>query len=459
MIDGYDLFANYVDIPPRSRLYRLTPEGRGTCRQESLLSYLHRLARAHNLAPIDLVTHCIVPECNIKSAQSASSFSRLYVRTSNGYAKYAQELARTLTALTLADNLEDGTFLHWLPLLDPHGGGLLHSLHRWCPSCLAEASDTGEAVGYDLLWSCGVVSHCAIHLTSLVSECPACGARQPFLSQSSSYGRCHACRGLLGRRGGLWDAGTITPQERFNLDAVAAMVSLGAEAKRLASPRALATALGGLAKAYFDGVIARFEEALGIPKTLSAWINGAARPRLSTLIEVCFRIGVPPTDLLSPDFEPRMHGGKFRWGARRPARGLIEMTDLRRIELRRFVDDLIRADRHVTIKDAVAEIGMTVGAFKYHVPEAFDKLAAHAATMRARRTKARFDAYCDEAVNITRRLFSESTHVPRRRLDRALGEAGLTIRNPLVRKAAFAELRRLREATARGGASRTAERR
>jgi hypothetical protein len=127
------------------------------------------------------------------------------------------------------------------------------------------------------------------------------------------------------------------------------------------------------------------------------------------------------------------------------------MTDLRRVESRRFVDELVHADRHVTIKDAVAQLGMTVSAFKYHLPDAFEKLAVHAATMRARRTKARLDGYCEEAVKVARRLFSESTHVPRRRLDRALGEAGLTIRNPLVRKAAFAELRRLREEAAGGG--------
>ena len=75
-------------------------------------------------------------------------------------------------------------------------------------------------------------------------------------------------------------------------------------------------------------------------------------------------------------------------------------------------------------------------------------LSEHAKAMRERRTKARFDAHCEQAVAIACRLFSESSHVPRRRLDRALGEVGLSIRNPLVRKAALAELRRLREVAA-----------
>lgn len=452
-----DLFDDVGDLPPRSQLYRLQIEGRGTCRQESLLSYFHRLARAHSLAPMDLMVHCVVPNCTIKAAQSAFSFSKLRIRTANGYAKYAQELVQTLTMLTCSEHLSEGTLLHWLPLLDPHGGGLLHPRCRWCPSCLAEAADAGCAACYDLLWNVCVVDHCAIHLTPLASECPTCGAQQPFLSESSSYGRCHTCHGLLGRRGGLWDENTLTPQARFNLDAIAAMISLGSRAQNLARPRSLGAAILGLAEAYFDGAIGRLEEAIGIPKTFSAWVTGAARPRLSSLMEVCFRIGVAPIELLSPDFEPRMHGGRFREGPRRSARPSVEMTTQRRIELSRFVDDLVRANHHVTIKDTVRGVGMTVGSFKYHLPVAFRKLSEHAKTMRIARTKARLEAHCAKAVAIARTLFEESSHVPRRRLDRALGQVGLSIRSPSVRKAAFAELRRLREVAVAGGELRKAE--
>jgi hypothetical protein len=253
MTDTFDLFDD-VAMPPRSDLYRLPLEGRGTCRQESLLSYLHRLARAHNVAPMDLVVRHVVPACSIRGAQYGFSFSNIRVRTADGYVKYARELMQALTSLTCAENLADGTFLHWESLLDPHGGGLLHPLRRWCPSCVAEATDAGDVVSYDLLWSSYVVDHCAIHLTALVWNCPSCDAKQPFLSQSSSYGRCHACRGLLGRRGGLWDGGEITPRARFNLDSMAAMVSLGAEATQLARPNSLARAIQGLADATLTAI-------------------------------------------------------------------------------------------------------------------------------------------------------------------------------------------------------------
>jgi hypothetical protein len=445
MTETLDLFNDAIEMPPRSRLFSLQLEGRGTCRQESMLSYLHRLARAHGVPPMVLITHSVVPVCSIEGARFPFSFSKSGIRTADGCVKYARELVQALTLLTRAEGLADGTFLHWEPLLDPHGGGLLHPKRRWCPSCLADANDAGEAVCYDLLWSSDAVDYCAIHLTRLASNCPSCGDAQPFLNESLSFGRCHACGDPLGRREGLWEEAPITAQARFNVDAVAAMVSAGAGAQGLANVRSMVRALRGLIDAYFGGSPLRFEEALGLPRNTSGWFSGAARPRLKSVLDLCFRVGVLPTDLLSPSFEPRMHGGKFRCGTRPAARIVKGISDERRVELVRFVDGLIASDSDLNIKEAVAKCGTTKGHFKYYLPETFQRLADHVKAKRTFRKKARIDAKCAEAAEIARQLFAESTHVPRRRLDHALARVGLSIRSPSVRKAAFSELRRLRE--------------
>jgi len=212
----------------------------------------------------------------------------------------------------------------------------------------------------------------------------------------------------------------------------------------LASPSSLARVIQGLADAYFDGYLCRFEKAIGSLKMFSPWLTRAAKPRMASLLEFCFRIGVMPTELLAPDFEPRLHGGAFHRGTNPRPRVALGITDARRAKLTRYVDELISSGSGVTIKEAVAKSGTTLGYFKYHMPEAYKRLSEYVSIKRIIKTQKVADARCELAVEIVRRLFAESSHFPRRRLDYALAHAKLSIRDPGVRKAAYLELRRLR---------------
>lgn len=454
MADGnMDLFPEAELDTPRSVLYHLPLEGCGTSHQESLLSYFHRLARAHNVHVVDLLQKVVVPRTDIRGAWFTSRFSSAYIKTANGYVKYAQQLVDALEALTLRSELRHGTFLPWLPLVDPHGGALLHPRPRWCPSCIAEQLESSGTVRFPLIWSCAAVEHCAVHLSALHARCPWCEAPQLFLSDLVSMGRCTSCKAVLGRRDGLWDK-RPTARQRFLLDGAAAMVEASTGAERHAHPVFFSRALSGLMEAYFGGSINKFEKALGVSKqTAEAWIKGSARPRFGTFLEICYRLDVPPLRLLSADFEPSMHGGQIRRSDTVVAGRPKQVSAEQRVGLKADVERIVGEGRYATAKEVAAKNGLSALRFKYAERETFDRLVEHSSSVRHARSEAKLAAKCDRAREVVRGLFSVTTHLTRGGVGKAIQAAGLCMLHPEVRRAALDELRRLRELSLSASAS------
>jgi len=443
--DTLDLFppASEPGIP-RSVLYRLPLSGVGTPQQESLLSYLHRLARAHRVRTADLLQRIVVPRTTIRSVWFSSGFNGTYSKTANGYAKYAEELVDALGELTQVVDIRMSTFLPWLPLLDPHAGTLLHRKPRWCPSCVAEQLETSDCVHHQLLWSCSAVSHCAVHLCELAHHCPSCGAEQLFLSDAVSLGRCTACKAVLGRRDALW-SGTLNPRERFYLDSVAAMVAANPRAEWHAQQALFARAIFGLTEAYFGGSMYRFEEAIGVAKrTGRNWMRSATRPQLKMLLEVCYRLDVPPLQLLSAEFVPALHGGEIRCEENIPSARPIPLSADQWAAVRAEVEEIIYERRCVKTKDFAAKHGLNRLRFKYGARETYDRLVEHCRALKSAATVARLEAKRLLAIEVVRRQYALSSRLTRRGVGEVLKAAGLSMLDPMLRRTALGELQELR---------------
>src|SRR5260370_28407577 len=84
-------------IPPRSRLYALMPCGLDTMFQESLTSYLNRLAWRHRISPLHLVAQEIAPRLNQNySRNRLAAFAWSRAMSINGNGQMARECASIL---------------------------------------------------------------------------------------------------------------------------------------------------------------------------------------------------------------------------------------------------------------------------------------------------------------------------------------------------------------------------
>lgn len=100
-------------LPNRSALFAIPPivgPGAGT---ESLISYLVRVARAHQVKVRSLVREQIWSAVALEATSLHIPFFKEQARTVNGVGRYARAFAGALQALTSVQGLERLTFLPW----------------------------------------------------------------------------------------------------------------------------------------------------------------------------------------------------------------------------------------------------------------------------------------------------------------------------------------------------------
>lgn len=444
-----DLFSDEVviaEVPPRSRLYNLPMAG-GDVEggHESLLSYLHRLARRHQVSIKDLMVKIVLPETSIQGVPCSYRFTSEYARSINGYGKYATELHRVLTALTQVPHLDRGNFLSWRLLFDGKGAGLLHPTRRWCPCCLAEASSSlNDGYAHPLLWACTVVTHCPIHGCELTDTCLKCHAKQAQISASFTFGRCGSCGAFLGWKAGLFEAGRLSERQLFVAKAVRQMIAANGQAANIGRPENFAAALRCVAMKTHNGVVTQLARAIEIDyKAMSQWVNLEKRPRFDSFIEICYRLGAMPVDLLSAkadDLAPQL-----RPGSQPLKRTFHKLTSEQLKHARESIAKLVAADdQYISAKQFAAGLGTTVGHLRYQLPQEYRQLVEHRLRVKAGETQRRLVERVALAQAVALELAEGGRYVPARKLISALKAKGLSILCPHVRAAAKGELQRLR---------------
>lgn len=450
MNDPYDdLFSDEpidAEIPPRSRLYHLPLGGDPAgWNRESMLSYLHRLARRHHVSIKDLMNRLVLPETTISAVSFNYRFTAEYARSINGYGKYATELHAALRRLTLVQGLELSTFLPWRGLFNPNGAGLLHPRRRWCPSCISDtsiASSDGDA--HPLIWACISITHCQMHGIRLIDACMKCQAPQAQISDSFSAGRCGTCGASLGWRAGLFEDNQLPERQSFVSKAVCQMIAASSNAVDIGKPENFAAGIRRIAMQTSGGAVTRLARSIQIDyKVMSSWINLHYQPRFDSFIEACYRLGIMPLDLLgattTQTMEPRL-----RPGSEPLKRPFHKLTDDQLIEAKKAISALLSSERYVSARQFAVRVGTTVGHLRYRLPNDYRALVEHARRLKAAATERRRVEKVELATSVARDLSKQGLHVPARKLASALEAKGLSILCPIVRMSAKNELRRLR---------------
>jgi len=291
------------ETPSRSKLYGFVPAGLGTVWQESLTSYLNRLAWHHHVPPQHLVAQEIVPHLNHGySRPQVPVFSRSNAMSVNGNGSLAQEWASILEDLTKRSDLRFLTFRWWVGDLLPYK--LLREKPAWCPACYAEWRGQARPVYEPLLWGCQPVTLCVKHHRKLESHCPRCERQQPVIRLQASLDQCARCNAWLGSEASAsekpvpevieWQRWVIQVLEELHLAGISSGIppwerfftNLSTSGFARGEPSRLAE-LAGLARGQ-----------------LATWLRRSHTPTLGSILEFCYVCNVTPLQVLRGDLAP-----------------------------------------------------------------------------------------------------------------------------------------------------------
>ncbi|MBW4461757.1 MAG: helix-turn-helix domain-containing protein [Nodosilinea sp. WJT8-NPBG4] len=295
-----------------SRLYHILPKGINTAYTESLTSFICRLAMAHCIPAGALLENLAKPMLGKEHGSATLHKIYNYTAAINGPGTMAQDLISCLENLTHQDALSRITLVPWAEVLTTRN--LLRSYRAWCPCCLQELRNQGFEVYEALLWIVEAVKVCSRHHLYLQENCPACSKSSIFLTWQGRPGYCSHCSSWLG----LEHSQLTTEQGCRNDEQLSRHLwisnsvgeILAADSSLLKPSREkLAKGLSKAASHFADGNIAGLARQLGVPRnTLWLWCNGKNHPTLSSVLDICYKLGVSPLNLFCDEdlnFPPR----------------------------------------------------------------------------------------------------------------------------------------------------------
>ncbi|WP_081067506.1 TniQ family protein [Burkholderia territorii] len=428
-------------MPERSRLYRIAPLGKTSIMREALHSVLIRLAQAHTVSPLVLMKREIVPGTRIRHTKHSSSFTESHLKTMNGVGKYAAELTRKLENLTSQQQLSECSFMLWSGLLDPRALGLLSTHPRWCPLCFLEWRDAGHEPYFPLIWQAAPILVCPVHSMALQYECPTCRRVQPFVPRHAHVDFCSRCGSWLAANHkelrGIAKASRLSPQQRYNIDAIGEMILRGPEISELLTAQHLQTRIAEMADRHFDGTVANIERALGFTKkVISQWRYRDVKPSLPAFLRMTQGLCTTPVALLRDGLDESFAAPPQRQ-FRKPTRRTLDLSVRQRNALTEALRTIIaKGYSEHPMKDVAEKLGYKYTYLRYWFEDECRQISKlHQQWVQAQRL-ATEEHDAELATQLVRTLYSTQAHVTRRRTEKCLREAGLSLANPVVREAA-----------------------
>ena len=302
-------------LPPRSRLYALTPIGIGTPFVESLTGYVSRLADAHAVSVGDLLgrelsTFAPKPLLPfgpfLRRNRPGSHGFHAQAYAVNGFGDRPRKWVDALEKATLQTGLR---LLTLLPLAGLFSGmSLFRCTRAWCPECYEHWRGAGGVVYEPLLWAIAAVTVCQLHRHALEEICPHCHGRPMPIAVHSRPGYCSRCQQWLGGNKEIRSSQCLTPFDTENNAALWQAKIIGelfAAAQRVSSP-----SLGKVFTANFracvdvvaEGNQCAFARAAGVMcSTVGSYLTGKALPQISTLLQISYHLQIPLTAFLEND--------------------------------------------------------------------------------------------------------------------------------------------------------------
>ena len=424
-------------------LFSLEPVGLFTAGVESLTSYIARLAFAHAVFPVVLMTKVVEPLVQGRASRSLHIAYGSKTHLLNATGQRARLCVQFLEALTLRSDLRHLTLLPWSQVFGLQG--LMRPTRAWCPHCYQQWREQGAILFDPLLWTIQQVTTCASHGVALCGQCPnpACGRVQPALGWRSRPGFCTYCQQWLGKPLGeeseqqptLAEAELLRQQwVSRNMGALLALSPTVA----LSPPRSRVTfALRAMVGQVTQGNISAFAKTVNIPQqTVSHWVDGRKLPQIEMLLHICSLLDLSLEALLFQELDslrPRLRGadepGVYELRSKPPQPRVSPEQVRQALERALAAND----DPPPTLTQVATRLGRRPAAlYRYH-PTACRAISARYKEYVQQRMAARLQNYRVELREAVLQIQEKGVSLTRGRIETLLQSPGI-FRDPRVRQ-------------------------
>lgn len=279
-----------VDID-RTILFGLKPRTSDVPFEESLSSYIIRLADAHVVGVGDLISDCIALVLDKKYLTNGINRggNRFYdgAHSLNGFGTNSKDMVECLSILTGQELLSNLTLDRIFKGFSTRN--LIRKNMAWCPKCL-EYNDY-----YSLIWCLSAYTVCTKHSVILQEKCVVCDKLIPCLHRRSRVGICPYCNNY---HFALKNYKQPLRQEYFISNDLEKLLKRTQKEQLFEDTTTLQRGLLYIINEQFNGTINHFAKYAGISKTtMWDWCNGKARPSLNNLLNISYKLGISILDL------------------------------------------------------------------------------------------------------------------------------------------------------------------
>jgi hypothetical protein len=419
--------AMITEIPPRSRLYCLTPVGMGTLQIESLTSYINRLAWTYRVSPRILVVQEIVPHLNHGYPHGQlAAFSRGVAMKINDNGNVASEWSTILEQLTMRDDLHALTLRGWIGDLSSRGH--LREKPAWCPACYAQWREQGLPLYQPLVWMIQMVTLCPQHKVRLEDRCPYCLKHQSVISLKTHPGHCTQCNTWLGSPPTFVSSQAVSKEtmdwQAWIIDALKELRGACTTSGTLQWERfftALTNCIEG------EDTYRRLAYLTGIPHvTIKQWLKSVRLPSLEIIFEFCYGCNVTPLQIMTGQLTPLKETIRHGTSSRLPRHRRLAVGRVNRercLELIRAV--LEGREEPLGINQIAQRLGHTHRTLLTHFPLECQLLTQQFQQYRRQRRTLREQQVCEEVRQAVITLHTQDIFPSHRRVSALLSNPNL----------------------------------
>jgi hypothetical protein len=197
------------------------------------------------------------------------------------------------------NNAQEMTFLGLGQLCDPIAKHFMHLPRPWCPTCYLEARAQGIPAWDPLYTYVRTTKICIWHMTPLMLACANCGRGQRHVPKFPFLDHCEHCGADLAEQqpGDQPDRKSLE-ELMWHAQAAADVIEQLTNGAGL-SPDHFRQNLQALIDQHFSGVQDAFYRRLGCV-TVRLWLRRYFTPTWASLLDVAYRLNIPPAQLASP---------------------------------------------------------------------------------------------------------------------------------------------------------------
>ncbi len=347
------------------RLFHLQPIGIGTPYEESLASYIKRLAEAHKVLPAALIQKEILPYTN--SGVHVQNLISTYpsVKINSFSTKFIDNI---ITILEDKTNNYDSSLLSirkWREYLNPYNS--IRKYQAWCPFCFMDSLGSEKPVYEQYIWSFQDVEICKIHQVRLVDKCPYCSSYLNPLNYSSRIGYCDGCNTWLGSNSRSGKGITQAENEWFNwaYDNIGMLFCTPPPANKMMFINNMNTLIRKFSAK-------KLSEELNIyPEVILRWATGK-NADITNLLNLSYKLNISVHELFTQDINQYSNQICTERIILRKSRNKLD-----RNKMEELIDRAIEADPALTIKKLATLLHASVKSVKRLFPEKAALVKAH----------------------------------------------------------------------------------